>query len=384
MHIVIAPDSYKGSITAREAAEAMERGVRLALPGCRVTRAPIADGGEGTLDCLLEASGGTSRTVMVSDPLGRPVPARFGILKDSGTCIIETAEACGLHRLAEPERNPLITSTYGVGQLIAAGLDMGCRSFVLGLGGSSTNDGGAGMLQALGIRLLDKHGENLPPGGAALERLAQVDASHLDPRIKEASFVAACDVDNPLIGPCGASAVFGPQKGASPEIAGRLDDCLKIWADHTEAATGVRLHNCQGAGAAGGMAGALIAYLRARMVPGCDIAAEMSGLEAHIRSADLVLTGEGRTDAQTLHGKAPCGVARLAARYGVPTVILSGAAGPDINELYTIGVTAVFSITAEPMPLEAAVSRASLLIEQAAEQVVRLFCAGRQKIHANE
>ncbi|PZD95483.1 glycerate kinase [Paenibacillus sambharensis] len=378
MHIVVAPDSYKGSVSAREAAEAMARGVRLALPDCKISKVPVADGGEGTLDCVLEASGGTAHTLMVSDPLGRSVPARLGILDGSGTCIIETAEACGLHRLTEPERNPLVTSTFGVGQLIMAGLDLGCRSFVLGLGGSSTNDGGAGMLQALGIRLLDKHGEELVPGGAALERLHQISTDLLDPRLAGTSFIAACDVDNPLIGPDGASAVFGPQKGASLEDVSLLDNCLAVWADHTEAATGIRLHSLPGAGAAGGMGGALIAYLRARMVPGFEVAAEMTGLEAHIRAADLVLTGEGRTDAQTIHGKAPCGVARLAQRYGVPAVVLSGAAGSDSKALHTAGVTAVFSITNEPMLLEAAIRRAPMLIEQAAEQVVRLFCAGQR------
>ncbi|SEG45715.1 glycerate kinase [Paenibacillus sp. UNC499MF] len=376
MKIVIAPDSYKGSLSAKAAGLAMERGVRLAGIGNVATSViPMADGGEGTLECLVEGTNGRIIQTVVKDPLGRDIPSVFGILGDGRTGVIEMAKSSGLYLLQESERNPLLTSTYGFGQLILEALNEGCRRFILGLGGSATNDGGAGMLQALGVDLLDSKGAVLAAGagGGALGEVAGISAENLDKRLAGCTFTLACDVTNPLLGPSGATAVFGPQKGAAPDMVGRLERNLARFADVIRAETGTSVHGLPGAGAAGGLAGGILAFLNARAESGFTIVSAVTGLEEAVKGADLVLTGEGRIDAQTAGGKTPAGVAGLAAKHGVPAVVLAGSVGDGIEELYGQGVTAVFSLVNGPMSLDEAMRRTPELLERAAAQVLRVF-----------
>lgn len=373
MKIVVAPDSFKGSLTAVQVGEAIRRGLLRAMPEAEVVVKPMADGGEGTLRCLLDATGGQLVRTTVKDPLGREIPADFGILGDGQTCVIEMAAASGLPLVEENRRNPLHTTTYGFGQLIRAGLDHGCRRFLLGLGGSATNDGGAGMLQALGFQLLDEQGEPIGFGGGELGRVARIETAGADPRLTACHFTVACDVSNPLVGPSGASHVFGPQKGATPEMVRQLDANLRHLANLMEKTTGVAVHDVPGAGAAGGVAGALLAFLRATLRPGIDMVMEAVRLEEAVCEADLVITGEGQVDAQTAQGKTPCGVAELAKRHHVPVIVLAGSIGSGIEWLYARGVTAVFSIVNGPMPLAEAMSRAPELLESVAEQVMRIY-----------
>ncbi|MGU3471854.1 glycerate kinase [Paenibacillus sp. D51F] len=377
MRIIIAPDSFKGSLSAKEAAFAIKAGIRKVLPESAIFITPMADGGEGTMDCLVEQTNGTTVSVTVLNPLGLEIRSGFGVSGDTVTCIIELAMASGLFLIGEEERNPMLTTTYGFGQLIRAGLDSGCRKFILGLGGSATNDGGAGMLQALGAKLLDKDGKELPYGGGSLGRLAHIDLSDLDPRLKESTFTVACDVDNPFIGPNGASYVFGPQKGANAEMVDELDRNLHHYADILKSSTGVAIHDVPGAGAAGGVAGAIIAVLGGKLQSGFDIVAETTNLEEYVQGSDLVITGEGQTDFQTARGKTPCGVARIARKHGVPVIVLSGSIGKDIDALYQEGVHAVISIMNRPMSLSEAMEQAAELLEQQAEQLIRIYTIGR-------
>ncbi|HZG85497.1 glycerate kinase [Paenibacillus sp.] len=377
MHIVIAPDSFKGCLTAEAVCEAIARGVRKALPSASVVLIPMADGGEGTLDSLL-ASGGRRVCVRVAGPLGEPVDAAYGVL-DGGVAVIELAEASGLGLVPEERRDPLRATTYGTGELIRAALDDGCRDFILAVGGSATNDGGAGMLQALGLRLLDEDGLPIGPGGGELGRVAAIDASGFDPRIAESRFVLASDVTNPLVGPQGATRVFGPQKGASPETIERLERGMMHWADAIERHAGVRLHDMPGAGAAGGIGGAFLAFFPAEFRRGIDVVVERTPLREALRGADLVITGEGRIDSQTASGKTPMGVAQEAMRAGVPAVAIAGSVGPGIEALYPHGLRAVFSLVNGPMTLDEALRNAAPLLEGAAEQIVRAVLAGRKE-----
>ncbi|MCM3631323.1 glycerate kinase [Paenibacillus glycanilyticus] len=376
MKIVIAPDSFKGSLSAAAAAEAIAQGVRRCLPDAAVIKLPIADGGEGTIDSLLAAADGERVTISVTGPLGKPVNASYGLLGQ--TAIIEMAEASGLCLLTEEERNPVRTTTYGTGELIRHALERGCRRFLLTVGGSSTNDGGAGMLQALGMRLLDREGNPIPPGGGNLAEIVTIDDSLWDPRIAESSFVIATDVQNPLIGEQGASRIFSPQKGATPEMVEQLEHGMIIWADLIEAKTGVRIHERPGAGAAGGLCGAYLAFFPASMRRGIDVVLEHVRLEDHLAGTELVITGEGRIDHQTASGKAPMGVAQLAKRHGVPVIALAGSVGSGIDVLYAEGIHSVHSIVTTPMTLQDAIERASTLLELTAEQVTRTFIAGRK------
>ncbi|WP_127497003.1 glycerate kinase [Paenibacillus glycanilyticus] len=375
MKIVIAPDSFKGSLSAASAAEAIARGIRRCVPDAGIVKLPIADGGEGTLDSLLAATGGERITVIVTGPLGASVSASYGIIEQ--TAVIEMAEASGLCLLSEEQRNPALTTTYGTGELIRHALDRGCRRFLLTVGGSATNDGGTGMLQALGMRLLDQQGNPVSPGGGSLADIATIDDSLWDPRIAESSFVIATDVQNPLIGEQGASSVFGPQKGASPETVDLLEHGMTAWADLIEAKTGIRLHERPGAGAAGGLCGAYLAFFPASVRRGIDVVLEHVRLEEHLDGADLVITGEGRIDHQTSSGKAPMGVAQLAKKHGVPAIALAGSVGSGIDVLHAEGISSVHSIMNTPMTLQEAMERAPILLEQSAEQVIRAFLAGR-------
>lgn len=375
MKIVIAPDSFKGSLTAKQAGEAIAAGVRRALPDSEIVVKPMADGGEGTLQCLVDATGGKILQAAVKNPLGREITAEFGILGDGETCVIEMAAASGLYLIEASERNPLVTTTYGFGQLIKAGLDLGCRRFILGIGGSATNDGGAGMLQALGFALLDAAGQPIAFGGGELGKLERIDASSADPRLVECRFTIACDVDNPFVGPNGASHVFGPQKGATPEMVKLLDDNLRHFADVIEQTRGIAIHDLPGTGAAGGVAGALLAFLNGELKSGIQIVSETTRLAEAMEGADLVFTGEGQVDYQTAQGKTPCGVARLAQQRGIPVVVLAGSIGTGIEALYEHGVTAVASIINKPMTLDQAMAHTTGLLEQAAEQLTRIFAS---------
>jgi glycerate kinase len=344
MRIVIAPQEFKGTLTASEAAAAMAEGALTASPEAEVEAIPMADGGPGTVEAVATAAAdGRTVTTTVRDPLGRPVQAQWGILGGT-TGVIEMAAAAGLWRLTDEERDPRTASTYGVGELVLAALDAGCRRLTVGLGGSATNDGGAGMAQALGVRPLDAHRGELPLGGAALARLERIDLSGLDPRIARCEVVAATDVTNPLCGPEGASLVYGPQKGASPETARALDAALRRYAQIVERDVGASVLDEPGAGSAGGLGAGLIAFLGARIEPGVEVVAHAVCLRERLRGADLVLTGEGRLDGQTGYGKTVTGVARIAADEGVPAVAVVGSLGQDWERILPAGVEGVEAI----------------------------------------
>jgi glycerate kinase len=373
MKIVVAPDSFKGSLSAQAAGMAIKRGIEKVLPKSDVIVVPMADGGEGTLQCLLDATQGRLIDTRVTNPIGKEITSSFGILGDGVTCVIEMAMASGLYLIDPQDRNPLLTTTYGLGELIKAALDHGCRHFIVGIGGSATNDGGAGMLQALGIDLLDIKNKPIGFGGGELQRLHKIDTDRIDPRLADSTFVVACDVNNPFVGPQGASHVFGPQKGATPTMVKRLDDNLRHFADQIEAFTRVTLHDVPGTGAAGGLAGAFLAFLNGKLKSGIDIVIEMTQLEKEINGADLVITGEGQIDYQTINGKTPYGVAQVAKKHGVPTIVLAGSIGEGVEQLYDHGITALVSIVNKPMPLEEAMAQTPDLLSHTAEQVIRIY-----------
>jgi glycerate 2-kinase len=373
MKIVLAPDSFKGSLTAREVCEAMETGIRRVLPDANVVQVPMADGGEGTMQSLVDATNSQSRTVKVNGPLGETVEAHYGILGDGQTAVIEMAEASGLILVPADKRDPLVTTTYGTGELIRSALDEGCRTFILAIGGSATNDGGAGMAQALGARLLDAAGEPIAFGGGALQQLQRVDVSQLDPRLADCSFTIASDVDNPLCGVSGASHVFGPQKGATPEVVLQLDRNLEHFASVLERDLGKQVKDLPGAGAAGGLGAGAVAFLHAVLQPGVDIVMEAAHLADNVQDADLVLSGEGQCDFQTAHGKTPFGVAKVAKQAGVPVILLAGSIGQGVEALYPHGVKSVFSIVDRPMSLEQAFANGADLVANATERVIRLL-----------
>jgi len=372
MKIVIAPDSYKGSLTALEVANAIKEGIKRVIPGAEIDEVPMADGGEGTVQALVDATDGQMITQEVCDPLGKKIKADFGILGDGKTAVIEMAAASGLPLVPEDKRNPMFTTTYGTGELIRAALDRGCRKLIVGIGGSATVDGGAGMAQALGARLLDKDGKEVPRGGGGVEHLDRIDVSQLDPRIAEASTVVACDVDNPLVGPNGGPEIYGPQKGATPEMVKKLDKYLDNYADIIKRDLGADVKEAPGAGAAGGLGAGLMAFLNAELKLGIDIVIDASGLERHLRDADLVITGEGKIDSQTIYGKTPIGVAKAAKKFGIPVIGIGGGVSDDASVVYEHGIDALMSIISYPMTLETAIERAHDLIADASERAIRL------------
>lgn len=374
--VVVAPDSFKESLSAAHVAEAIAKGVREAAPSAQLACIPMADGGEGSLDAVLAATGGSRRQDTVFDANGRPCEASWGYL-EGDTAFIEMAEAAGLERVPPSERRALHAGTYGVGQLVLKALDAGARRIVLGLGGSATTDGGAGLFQALGARLLNDRGEDLPPGGAALNQLARLDLSGLDPRLHDVQFEIAVDVDNPLCGERGAAAIFGPQKGASPEDVRTLDKGLARFAQICREASGRDESTTPGTGAAGGLGFVVKSFFSATFRPGVELIAELTGLEQALEGADLVFTGEGRMDRQTLLGKTPAGVARYAKRHGAPVIALAGSLGEGYEALYDVGITAAFSVVSGPMTLEQACQDASRLLQERACDSMRLWVAGR-------
>jgi len=371
--VVIAPDSFKESLSALEVAEAIERGFRQIFPQVQYVKLPMADGGEGTVDSMVAATGGEIVTVAVTGPLGQPVQAFYGLLGEGETAVIEMAAASGLHLAPKAQRDPRMTTSYGTGELIQAALDRGVKTIILGIGGSATNDGGAGMMQALGARLLDENRQALPPGGAALAQLAYIDLSGVDPRLQQVSITAACDVDNPLCGANGASAVFGPQKGATPEMVTQLDAALRHYGTLLEQATGREVINAPGAGAAGGMGAALLGMLNARLRPGIEIVIETLQLEEALRDADLVITGEGRLDSQSIHGKTPIGVARVAKRFGLPVIGIAGSLSKDYKVVHQHGIDAAFSVLDRVVSLEEALAEAADNLEVTARNVAAVW-----------
>lgn len=376
MRIVIAPDSYKGSLSAVSVTAAMENGILSVFPAAEVYKIPIADGGEGTVEALTTATGGQIIQETVIGPLGDQVNSFWGIVGDGETAVIEMAAASGLTLVAEDKRDPRITTTYGTGQLIKAALGRGLKKIIIGIGGSATNDGGVGLAQALGAKFLDAAGQPLPQGGAALANLASIDLSGLDPRLAETVILVACDVDNPLCGPKGASAVYGPQKGATSEMIGQLDKALEKFARIAQETTGKNVSACPGAGAAGGLGAGLLFFTDAKLKPGVEIVLEATGFVDIVKNADLVITGEGRTDFQTAYGKAPVGVAKIAKQYNVPTVCLSGGLGKDHEDVLEQGIDGLMSIVPQPMPLEECIQSAGALVEQAAARLCRLLRIG--------
>ncbi|HRP95594.1 MAG TPA: glycerate kinase [Rhodocyclaceae bacterium] len=381
--IVIAPDSWKESLSAPEVARAIEAGFRAVFPHAEYRVLPVADGGEGTVDALVAATGGRRIAVTVSGPLGEPVEAFYGLGGDGATAFIEMAAASGLALLPPARRDPLHASSRGTGELIRAALDAGAHHLILGIGGSATNDGGAGMVQALGARLLDDDGRDLAPGGAALATLARIDVAGLDARLADCVIEVACDVDNPLTGPHGASAVFGPQKGASAGMVRLLDANLARYARIIERDLGVAVADVAGAGAgaAGGMGAAMLAFLGARLRPGIDIVVEAAGLEQAVADADLVVTGEGRIDGQTVHGKTPVGVARVAARHRKPVIGIAGSLGADAAAVHAQGIDAVFSVLHKPCTLDEALGEAAANVTLAARNVAATLRLGT-RLHA--
>ncbi|QNH14999.1 glycerate kinase [Xanthomonas sp. SS] len=379
MKIVIAPDSFKESLSALEAATQIEAGFREVFPAWSYVKVPVADGGEGTVAALVAATGGRVVGRTVTGPLGAPVEAFFGITGDGRTGIVEMAAASGLALVPAGRRDPLAATSYGVGELLLAALDAGARKLIVGVGGSASNDGGAGMAQALGVRLLDAHGRALDAGvgGGALARLARIDASGLDPRLRQCAIEVACDVDNPLTGPAGASAVFGPQKGATPALVAQLDANLQHYATVIETDLGIALAGLPGGGAGGGLGAALVAFLGAQLRPGADIVAEALGLDALVADADLVITGEGRLDRQSVHGKTPLGVARIAKRHGKPVVAIAGGLGAGAELLHAHGIDAMFGAVQRACTLEQALAEAAANLRLAARNVAEAIRIGR-------
>ena len=378
MRIVIAPDSYKESLTALEVATEIEAGFREVFPDADYRKLPLADGGEGTVTAMVAATGGRLVEVEVTGPLGEALTACYGLTGDGKTAVVEMAAASGLALVAPHLRNPLKTTTRGSGELIKAALDAGASHLIVGIGGSATNDGGAGMLQALGVRLQDRAGREIGFGGGQLADLERIDISGMDPRLQTCRIEAACDVDNPLTGPEGASAIFGPQKGATPEMVAQLDANLSRYAALISRDLGLQVDRVPGAGAAGGMGAALLAFCGAQLRPGIDIVMEAVGLETCVQDSDLVITGEGRIDSQSIHGKTPIGVARIAKRYGKPVIGIAGCLASDAGLVHGHGIDAVFSVLSQVGTLEEALADAAANVRATARNIAATLKLARE------
>ncbi|KPA52903.1 glycerate kinase [Photobacterium leiognathi subsp. mandapamensis] len=377
MKIIIAPDSYKESLTAMEVATAIENGFRQVMPNAEYIKLPMADGGEGTVQSLVDASNGTIIERSVTGPLGEQVSGFFGLMGDDKTAIIEMAAASGLHLVSPERRNPMLTTSFGTGELILAALDQGVKHIIIGIGGSATNDGGIGMAQALGIRFLDENNKQISYGGGALDRLHRIDMSNIDPRLRSVKLEVACDVDNPLCGEKGASQVFGPQKGATPEMIAQLDNNLAHYAEIIKRDLGRDVKDMAGAGAAGGMGAALLGLFNAQLRSGIEIVMDAVNLADVIKEADLVITGEGRIDSQTIHGKTPIGVARTAKRFNKPVIGIAGSLSYDCNVVHEHGIDAVFSVVPRSVSLAEALSEAAINVELTARNVAAIYALAR-------
>ncbi|BEU04996.1 glycerate kinase [Agarivorans sp. OAG1] len=380
MKIVIAPDSFKESLSAMEAAEMIEQGFQQVFPDAEYCKVPLADGGEGTVQAMVDATNGQIMPVLAAGPRGNQVEAFFGVLGDKQTAVIEMAAASGLHLVEPALRDPRKTSSYGTGELISAALDAGASKLIIGLGGSATNDAGVGMLQALGAQFYDKFNKPLKRGGAELIDLESIDISGLDPRLADVDIEVACDVDNPLCGEHGASAVFGPQKGASPEMIRQLDAALGRFSSVVFSQFGIDIMHVAGSGAAGGMGAALLAFMQAELRPGVQIVTEAVDLAASLEGADLLITGEGRIDSQTIAGKTPYGAAQIAMQFEVPVIALAGAMLPGYEVVHEHGIDAVFSVVPGPCDLSQALSEAEQNLFVSAKNVAATLKLSQQML----
>jgi glycerate kinase len=376
MKILVAPQEFKGSISALSVAEAAKVGVIRVFPKAEVVLCPVADGGDGTLETLVEVSGGEVRTCNVRNPIGETITAQWGAMGDGVTAVIEMARTSGLALLSLDERDPLNASTFGLGQAILEAMNEGFRNFIVGIGGSATNDAGAGMAQALGVNLLDSEGRSIGSGGAALANLRSIDVSKMDPRIAGSHFMVACDVSNPLTGNEGASAVYGPQKGATPAMVAELDNALLNFSNIVKKDIGKNVSGISGAGAAGGLGAGMLAFMGAELKAGVDIVLETVRLKEKLAGVDLVITGEGGMDFQTVYNKAPIGVARIAAELNIPTVAIAGLLGQNFTVVHDHGIRAATSIVDGPITLEESSERASELISNSVEESLRFISVG--------
>ena len=373
MKIIIAPNAFKETLSAVEVADCIEQGIRTIWPETTIEKFPLADGGDGTVDAFVSAMGGKIIARKVTGPLGKKVRAEIGLLGDEMTAVVEMAAASGLRLVPLQKRNPLRTTTYGTGELIKACLDRGAKKIIVGVGGSATVDGGAGMAMALGAKLLDKFGKPIELGGEGLKNLFRIDCSQLDSRIKRTKFIVAADVDNPLLGKRGAARVYAAQKGAPPNMVGELEKYLTNFARVIEKDLGVEVANLPGAGAAGGLGAGLVAFLNARIKPGVDLVIKAWGLKEKMENADLVFTGEGSIDRQTLYGKVPFGVAKIAKKHGVPVIAIAGNVEDGADILLKYGVEAIFSTTPRIMTLAEIRKNPGQLITNTVEQIMRIY-----------
>lgn len=373
MKIVIAPDSYKESLSALEVASAIEAGFREIFPEAEYVKIPVADGGEGTVEAMVAATQGNIVRLTVTGPLGKPVEAFYGLSGDERTAFIEMAAASGLELVPAAQRDPLITTSFGTGELIKDALDRGVDHFIIGIGGSATNDGGSGMMQALGAQLLDEHGKQIAYGGGALPQLARIDIEQLDTRIKQCRFEVACDVSNPLTGDKGASAIFGPQKGATPELVQQLDKALEHYATLIHRDLDIDVLHIDGGGAAGGMGAALHAFCQAELRSGIEIVTEALGLAEQVKDADLVITGEGRIDSQSINGKVPIGVAKVAKQFDKPVIGIAGSLTADVGVVHQHGLDAVFSVLFSICSLDDALANAAQNVRLTARNVAAVI-----------
>jgi glycerate 2-kinase len=373
LKILVAPNAFKESLSAMEAVEAISQGILRVLPDAQIIKIPIADGGDGTLEAVVAGTRGKVCRSRVLDPLGRRITAEYGITGDGKTAIIEMSRASGLALVPPHKRNPMHTTSYGTGELIKAALKNRVQNILLGIGGSATVDGGIGALQALGVDFMDKKGQPVAPGGEGLLSLNHIDLKRLDPHLRQVRLLVACDVDNPLTGPKGSAAVFGPQKGATPEMVKKLDKALARLAELIHTLTGEDVAGIPGAGAAGGIAGSLKGLLGAQLRPGSDLVFDLLKVKSILPKVELVITGEGRIDFQTLFGKGPGMLAKLAKRHRIPVIGIAGAVAEPIDQLFHQGFTAIFSIVNRPMELEFAMQNAASLMRSSAEQIARVI-----------
>ncbi|MEK3935616.1 glycerate kinase [Sporosarcina sp. FSL W7-1349] len=375
MKVLIAVDSFKGSVSSIEASKAIAKGIRNVYLDADIVLLPLADGGEGTVECLVHATSGRMVSQEVTGPLGEKVEAVYGLVEGGRTAVIEVAAACGLPLVPKDRRNPEFTTTFGVGELIKDAILQGCREFIIGLGGSATNDAGIGMLQALGFQFKDAVGDEVGFGGRSLTEICVIDSSQVMEELNECTFFVACDVDNPLYGPDGAAYIYGPQKGASEEVVLKLDSGLRFFAELVQEKMGRDIHSFSGAGAAGGLGAAFSAFLEGSLQPGIELIFGKIHIAEKMKGMDFVITGEGRLDAQTSMGKAPSGVARLAARHQISTIAFAGSVSGDLSGLHKLGMTSYFPILEAPGSLEEAMESDRTLanLERTAEQVFRLI-----------
>ena len=370
--VLISPDSFKESLDGMEVAMAIRQGLERGIDGVESICLPVADGGDGTIEALVKASNGSFMTSRVLDPLGLPIDAIWGVMGDGVTAVIEMARASGLALLTDEQRDPRYTTTFGTGQLIYEAIQKGYKKLIIGIGGSATNDGGVGMAQALGVKFLDQNGKELPFGGAPLVDLKEIDMSNISPEISELSVLVASDVSNPLCGKTGASAIYGPQKGATPKMVLELDSALKNYADVISSTLGKNVELSSGSGAAGGLGAGLMAFMNAELRPGIDLVTEALDFDKYLQDCDLVITGEGAIDGSTIFNKAPVGVAKRAKKYNIPVIAFAGTLGDGYQKVYDHGIDAVFNVQNKPMSLQDSMKNTKELLVDSVERVIRV------------